>query len=184
MSCGALRTLQILPSFRKGRLLLSIDGGNSFPFTLASSTPNTGAATITVPNTPTSSARVKVEAIDNIFFNISLPNFRITPNSTGAPTLLTEANTNRALALDSVTFVRDPFSLTTPVNFSLDQRTRLLLFALGLEILSGEIFRYHCQAEDSLTGSIPNRLGYRKRSTLIGLRQLNVNYADLPRSAY
>ena len=52
------------------RVLLSIDGGNSFPFTLLSSTPNNGVATISVPNTPTSTARVKVEAVGNIFFNI------------------------------------------------------------------------------------------------------------------
>ena len=132
------------------RILLSIDGGSSFPFTLASSTPNSGAATITLPNTPTSTARVKVEAIDNIFFNISLPNFRITPSGTGAPLLLTEANSNRALALDSVMFVRDPFSLTSPVNFGSDQRTRVMLFALGLELLPGEdISIVTAQAEDS-----------------------------------
>lgn len=131
------------------RVLLSIDGGSSFPFTLASSTPNSGTTTITLPNTPTSSARVKVEAIDNIFFNISLPNFTITPSSTGAPTLLT-ANSNRALALDSVMFIRDPFPLTSPVNFSLDQRTRVMLFALGLELLPGEdISIITAQAEDS-----------------------------------
>lgn len=129
------------------RVLLSIDGGSSFPFILASSTPNTGAVTISVPNTPTSSARVKVEAIGNIFFSISLPNFAITPGSNGTPALLTEANTSRALALDSLTFVRDPFSLSAPVSFSLDQRTRVMLFALGLELLPGE--NITAQAEDS-----------------------------------
>ena len=131
------------------RVLLSIDGGNSFPFTLASSTPNSGAATISVPNTPTSTARVKVEAVDNIFFSISLPNFTITPSSTAAPTLLTEANTNRAIALDSVTFMRDPFPLTTLNNFSFDQRTRITLFAVGLELLPGEdVSVVTAQAED------------------------------------
>ena len=120
------------------RIMLSIDGGMSFPFVLAASKPNTGAATITVPNVPTSTARVRVEAIDNIFFNISLPNFTITSNSTAAPTLLTEGNTNRAIALDSVTFLRDPLPLVTGNNFSLDQRTRVTLFALGLDLSSVE----------------------------------------------
>ncbi len=162
------------------RVLLSIDGGNSFPFTLASSTPNTGTATITVPNTPTSSARVKVEAIDNIFFNISLPNFRITPNSTGAPTLLTEANTNRALAFDSVTFVRDPFSLTTPVNFGSDQRTRVLLFALGLELLPGEdLSVITAQAEDSAHRIYPLTVeSIGKVSSFDWFTQLNVRLPD------
>lgn len=120
------------------RVLLSVDGGNSFPFTLAASTPNNGSVTISVPNTPTLTARIRVEAVGNIFFNISLPNFSITPNPTIAPTLLTEENTNRAIALDSVTFLRDPFPLTTANNFSLDQRTRITLFAVGLELTSGE----------------------------------------------
>jgi hypothetical protein len=143
------------------RIMLSIDGGTSFPFTLASTKPNTGSATITVPNVPTSTARVKIEAIDNIFFNISLPNFTIAPNSTAAPTLLTEANTNRALALDSVTFMRDPFPLTTVNNFSLDQRTRVTLFALGLELLSGEdISVVTAQVEDAGHKIYPLKVEY------------------------
>ena len=143
------------------RIMLSIDGGTSFPFILASSRPNTGSATITVPNVPTSTARVKVEAIDNIFFSISLPNFTITPNSTAPPTLLTEANTNRAVALESVTFVRDPFPLTTLNNFSLDQRTRITLFAVGLELLSGEdISVVTAQAEDAGNKIHPLKVEY------------------------
>src|SRR6266478_8639467 len=63
------------------RILLSIDGGNTFPVMLSSSRPNNGAATVIIPNMPTSTARIKIEAVDNIFFNISLPNFTITPNS-------------------------------------------------------------------------------------------------------
>jgi hypothetical protein len=143
------------------RIMLSIDGGTSFPFTLATTKPNTGSATITVPNVPTSTARVKVEAIDNIFFSISLPNFTITPNSTAAPTLLTEANTNRAVALDSVTFMRDPFPLTTVDNFSLDQRTRVTLFALGLELLPGEdISVVTAQVEDAGHKTYPLKVEY------------------------
>jgi len=143
------------------RIMLSIDGGNSFPFTLASTKPNTGSATITVPNVPTLTARVKVEAIDNIFFSISLPNFTITPNSTAAPALLTEANTNRAVALDSVTFMRDPFSLTAINNFSLDLRTRVTLFAVGMDLLSGEdISVVTAQIEDAAHKMYPVKVEY------------------------
>jgi uncharacterized protein (TIGR03437 family) len=119
------------------RVLLSVDGGNTFPFTLASSTPNTGTATITVPNAPTSSARVKVEAIGNIFFTISLPNFTIKP-TTVPPTIFVEASTTRAVALDSVWFLPEPFNLLNVRNFSLDQRTRIILFVAGLELMPGE----------------------------------------------
>lgn len=138
------------------RILLSIDGGLSFPYTLVGSTPNNGAATIVIPNASTSTARIKVEAVGNIFFSISLPNFTITPGSTAAPQLLTEANTNRAVALDSVTFVRDPFSLATTNNFSLDQRTRVILFAVGLDLVLGEdASAVTAQAEDAAHNVYP-----------------------------
>ena len=162
------------------RVLLSVDGGLSFPFTLASSIPNSGAATITVPNTPTSSARIKVEAIDNIFFSISLPNFTITPNSTAAPILLTEQNTNRAIALNSVTLMRDPFALTNPFNFSLDQRTRVMLFAVGLELMPGEdISLVTAQAEDSAHRTYPLTVEYvGKVHSLDVFTQVNVRLPD------
>jgi hypothetical protein len=162
------------------RVLLSIDGGNSFPFTLASEVPNTGAATINVPNMPTSSARVKVEAADNIFFNISPSNFTIAPNTTSPPTLLTEGNTNRAIALDAVTFVRGPFPGLTSDNFSLDQRTRVMLFATGLELLPGEsISVVTAEAEDSAHTIYPLTVEYvGKMSKFDWYTQINVRLPD------
>ncbi len=161
-------------------LLLSVDGGNSFPFTLAASVPNNGTATISVPNTPTSTARVKVEAIGNIFFNISLTNFTITPNNTLPPTLVTEANTNRAVALDSVTFMRDSFPFATDHNFSLDRRTRVTLFAIGLELASGEDTSViTAQAEDSEHRIFPLTIEYvGKVHNFVWLTQLNVKLPD------
>ncbi len=63
------------------RILLSTDGGTTFPITVSNSTPNDGSENVTVPGTPTSSARIKVEAIDHIFFNISA-GFTITGSAT------------------------------------------------------------------------------------------------------
>lgn len=143
------------------RVLLSVDGGNTFPITLSSSTPNNGTATVTVPNTPTTSARVKVEAIDNIFFNISLPNFTITPNSAAPPVIFVEATTNRAAALDSVLFRADPFNLLNVQNFSLDQRTRIILFVVGLELMPGENNSViTAQAEYAGNGPLPLDIEY------------------------
>ena len=162
------------------RVLLSIDGGLSFPYTLITSTPNSGTASIVLPNTPTASARIKVEAINNIFFNISVPNFTITPSSTLAPTLLTETNSNRAIALDSVMLVRDPFSLTHPVGFSLDRRTRVMILALGLQLLPGEdISVVTAQAEDSAHTIYPLTVEYvGKVSSFDWFTQVNLRLPD------
>jgi len=59
------------------KLSLSTDGGNTFPIVIAASTPNDGSEVITVPNVSTVSARVKVEAVGNIFFDISNVNLTI-----------------------------------------------------------------------------------------------------------
>ena len=54
------------------------------------------------------------------------------------PVLLTEENTSHAVALDSVTMTRDPFSLATSVNFSADQHRRVSLFVWKLGLLPGD----------------------------------------------
>jgi hypothetical protein len=56
---------------------LSTDGGVSFPTVLVSNTPNDGSELVTIPAGPTTTARVKVEAADNIFFDLSNVNFTI-----------------------------------------------------------------------------------------------------------
>jgi len=66
------------------RISLSVDEGASFPYLLAQSTPNDGSETVTVPQNQTADARVKVEAIENIFFNVSYPDFTLVPGCTDA----------------------------------------------------------------------------------------------------
>lgn len=63
-------------------ILLSTDGGVTFPYVLAASTPNNGSYTFNVPAGlgTTSSARIMIKAIDNVFFNVNTTNFTI--NST------------------------------------------------------------------------------------------------------
>jgi hypothetical protein len=60
------------------KISLSTDGGYNYPYTLLASTPNDGSETVTLPAGVTaSSARIKVEAVGNIFFSISPTNFTI-----------------------------------------------------------------------------------------------------------
>lgn len=62
------------------RLTLSTDGGLTYPTVLSASTPNDGTETILLPNTPTSTARIRVECLfsNYSFFDISDNNFTIT----------------------------------------------------------------------------------------------------------
>ncbi|WP_425076200.1 reprolysin-like metallopeptidase [Psychroserpens sp. S379A] len=61
-------------------ILLSVDGGQTFPFTLASNVANDGSQDITVPVTgggDTSMARIIVEGNNNIFYAVNASNFTI-----------------------------------------------------------------------------------------------------------
>ncbi|MDZ4711010.1 MAG: zinc-dependent metalloprotease family protein [bacterium] len=63
---------------------LSTDGGNTFPTMLAANTPNDGSQPVTVPSLNITNARIKVESIGNIFFDLSNTNFTITNTSSVA----------------------------------------------------------------------------------------------------
>jgi hypothetical protein len=54
------------------------------------------------------------------------------------PVLLTEQNSNNAIALDSVTMVRDPFPIQATVKFGSDPDTRVMLFATNVFLRYGE----------------------------------------------
>jgi hypothetical protein len=75
----------------------------------------------------------------------------LTPVSPPSPVLLTDDITGRASAMDSVTLMGEPFSVTSPQNFfSSDQRTRVTLFGYNLELKNGEgLSALTAQAEDS-----------------------------------
>ena len=60
---------------------LSVDGGFTYPFILAENVPNNGETFVSVPNEITNNARIRVQAADNIFFDISNNNFSIVPPS-------------------------------------------------------------------------------------------------------
>lgn len=55
-----------------------------------------------------------------------------------APTLITKPNSTRAVALESINLLAEPFGPTIPVSFGQDNRTRVMLFASNLNLLPGE----------------------------------------------
>ena len=64
-------------------IFLSLDGGFTYPITLVSGTPNDGSQSVLIPNNTTSTARIKVKASNNIFFDISNQNFTISASGSG-----------------------------------------------------------------------------------------------------
>ncbi|MBB4843449.1 hypothetical protein HNP55_001968 [Paucibacter oligotrophus] len=59
------------------KISLSVDGGLTYPHVLAASVPNNGSRVVTLPQLATTQARIKVEAVGNVFFDVSNANFTI-----------------------------------------------------------------------------------------------------------
>lgn len=59
-------------------ILLSVDGGQTYPTVLATNVPNDGSEQISVPNVATTTARIMVISSTGTFFDISDNNFTIT----------------------------------------------------------------------------------------------------------
>lgn len=59
------------------KISLSTDGGQSFPYVLAASTPNNGSKAVTLPKVGSAAARIKIEAVNNVFFDVSNANFTL-----------------------------------------------------------------------------------------------------------
>ena len=58
-------------------ILLSVDGGFTYPYTLLEATPNDGSAFVDIPDVTTNDARIKIKGADNIFFDINDFDFSI-----------------------------------------------------------------------------------------------------------
>ncbi|MEM9836901.1 MAG: reprolysin-like metallopeptidase [Bacteroidota bacterium] len=73
-------TNQGLVNCQSVNILLSRNGGQSYPIVLAENAPNNGRTFVTIPIGETgNNYRIKVAAADNIFFDISNQSFRINP---------------------------------------------------------------------------------------------------------
>lgn len=97
-----------------------------------------------------------------------------------SPVLLTESDLTRAIALDSVTMLRDPLPVATLNNFSADQHTRVMLFAVNASLVAGEsISSITAQAEDSQHRIYPLSVeAVEKVPNFDCLTQVNVRLGD------
>jgi len=99
-----------------------------------------------------------------------------------APTLLTEENSTRAIALDSVTRVRDPLPVVALNNFQQgrDPRTRVALFGINVDLSLGEdASAVTATARDSLSRSYSLKVEFvGKVPNQNWLTQINVRLPD------
>ncbi len=98
------------------KISLSTDGGQTFPTVLAASTPNDGSESLMIPATPTTQARVKIEAVGNIFFDISNVNFTIGGTVCGTPTSLA------ATAITTTTATVNWAAVSGAVSYDVDYK--------------------------------------------------------------
>lgn len=85
-------------------ILLSLDGGVTFPVVLATATANDGSELVTFPDTTSTTCRIKIESVGNIFFDISNTNFTLgTPPPCADPSALTSSSITASSATVSWT---------------------------------------------------------------------------------
>ncbi len=83
-------------------ILLSTDGGLTYPITLVSATPNDGSQSVTLPNLASTTARIMVKGSGNIFYDISNVNFSITAASNGFTVNVTPGSQSVCSPLNAV----------------------------------------------------------------------------------
>jgi glucose/arabinose dehydrogenase len=152
-------------SYQWQRNMTNIAGANSSTYTLGSTTPADNGAKFRCVVTNSFGAVTSSEAT----LTVQPP----------APILQTEENTDLAISFDSVTMLRDPYPLTNSFNFSSDNRTRVMLFGVNLDLLPGEnSSAVTAQAEDGQLRVYP--LIVESVSTVSGLSWLTEVVVVLP----
>jgi glucose/arabinose dehydrogenase len=139
----------------------SVSAGGSTPLTYQwqRNTVNISAATspsYTLPSAALADSGAKFRCVVSNGFGSATSNEATLTVQPPPPILQTEENTDHAIAFDSVTMLRDPFPLTNSLNFSSDKRTRIMLFAVNLDLLPNEdSSAVTASATDALSNAYP-----------------------------
>jgi hypothetical protein len=96
-------------------IVRSVNDGKDFTDILLANTPNDGSETITVPAIATDSARVQVEAVGNVFFDMNDAMFTINVTNVGVESLAAQNE-------DAIAIQPNPFTGHTSVSFSTTRR--------------------------------------------------------------
>lgn len=118
-------------------IVLSTDGGITFPYVLASGVANSGSELITVPNYPSSSCRVKVICADNIFFDVSSENFSIQANQ-ATFTLSASGNNSEVCGTGSLNYLinlESLFGFNSAVSLTASGGPAGTIFSFGASTL-------------------------------------------------
>ena len=94
-------------------ILMSTDGGYTFPTVLNASTANDGSASVLIPNISSNTVRFKIKSVGNIFFDISNYNTTVVFSNVGVDgcTDETACNYNEAATDDDGTCMYPPNSI-------------------------------------------------------------------------
>src|ERR1043166_8914865 len=97
------------------------------------------------------------------------------------PVLLTDANSTRAIALESLTFQREPFPLVSPSLLRSDRRTRIIVFAMNVDLYAAESANaFSAEAEASGKRIFPLKVESVSRVPgFEGLTQITIRLDDL-----
>ncbi len=96
-----------------------------------------------------------------IFIGAALMHRGATSAQTAGPVLISHPDSTRAIAFDSVTRHREPFSAISAVRFSADSHTRIMLFAMNLTLAPGDTAgSINIEAEDAAHTIYPLAVEY------------------------
>ena len=127
--------------------------------------PRAGNHSSLVPNPFRSNPFTNTAALRLTQVLLVLVSFGVVTNvraaSSRPPVLLSESTSTRAVALELATLKSEPFGLNATFTFGTDTRTRVCIFAMGLDLLPGEgMNAFSADAQDGGGNRYPLRIEY------------------------